>query len=134
MSQEAEVNEPTLFPFPLSFHIAFVCIGVVFFVFRFLKLRKPYQIILAAAMFCSLALPVSEGNKGLFYLVGAVEALLLIAALVTSIVCQDHSDEAAATAEGSAATQQSEAAEGGDNADSAQDSGAEDETGDSEGE
>lgn len=100
MSQQTEVDEPTLFPFPFSFHAAFVCIGVVFFVFRFLKLRQPYQIIMAAAMFCSLGIPLSEGNKKLFYLIGALEVVLLAAALVTSIVCRDPADEAAAAAEG----------------------------------
>lgn len=102
LSQEAEVSEPALFPFPFSFHVAFVCIGVVFFVFRFLKLKKPYQIILAAAMFCSLGIPLSEGKKGLFYLIGALEAVLLIAALITSIVCQKPEEQAAKPAGGEA--------------------------------
>lgn len=85
MSQNADIEQPTLFPFPFRYHIAFVCIALIFFAYRFIRDKQPYQAILAVAIPLSLVISVSE-NKTLFYIIGIVELILLIAAFVTSIV------------------------------------------------
>lgn len=93
LSQQAQVEDPTLFPFSFNLHLVFVCLGVIFFVFRFLKQRKPYQMIMSAAMLCSLGIWLSESRK-LFHFIGLLELIMLIAAFVTSIVCKkDENDE-----------------------------------------
>ena len=86
MAQTAEISQPTLFPFPMGMYVVFCIIATAFFVFRFVKEKAPYQIIMAVAVPLSLLIGFSDG-KTLFYLVGIVEAVLLISALVSSIVC-----------------------------------------------
>ncbi|MDE6036474.1 MAG: hypothetical protein K2G36_11285 [Ruminococcus sp.] len=86
MAQTAEVSKPTLFPFPLSLYLIFCIVATVFFVFRFVKDKSPYQIIMAVAIPLSLLIGYSD-SKTIFYVVGAVEALLILSAFVSSIVC-----------------------------------------------
>lgn len=85
MSQNADIEQTALFPFPFRYHIAFACIALIFFAYRFIRDKQPYQAILAVAIPLSLVISVSE-NKTLFYIIGIVELILLIAAFVTSIV------------------------------------------------
>lgn len=85
MSQNADIEQTTLFPFPFRYHIAFACIALIFLAYRFIRDKQPYQAILAVAIPLSLVISVSE-NKTLFYIIGIVELILLIAAFVTSIV------------------------------------------------
>ena len=88
---QSEVEKPTLFPFPFGLHIVFTIIGVVFLVYRFMKQRYPYQIIIATAMPILLLLWTSE-SRTLFYGVGIVELILVLAALATSIFCKKPED------------------------------------------
>ena len=92
MAQTAEISEPALFPFPLGLYAVFCIIALAFFIFRFVKEKAPYQLIMAIAIPFSLLIGISNG-KTLFYLVGIVELLLLISAFVTSIVCKKKSPE-----------------------------------------
>ncbi len=92
MDQTAEASEPTLFPFPLSLHLAFVCIGVIFFAYRFYTQKKPYQLLVAAAIAVSLGFWISE-SKIIYYGIGIIQVLLLIAALVTSFIFKDKTPE-----------------------------------------
>lgn len=92
MAQTAEVSQPTLFPFPMGMYIVFCIIATAFLVFRFVKEKAPYQIIMAVAIPLSLLIGFANG-KTLFYLVGIVEVVLLIAALVTTIVCKKKTPE-----------------------------------------
>lgn len=92
MAQTAEVSEPALFPFPFGLYAVFCVIALAFFVFRFVKEKAPYQLIMAIAIPFSLLIGLSNG-KTLFYLVGIVELLLLISAFVLSIVCKKKSPE-----------------------------------------
>ncbi len=85
MAQTAEVEQPGLFPFPFSLHLGFCCIALVFFVWRFIKEKLPYQLIMAVAIPLSLIIWISN-SKTLFYGVGIAELVLIIAAFVTSIV------------------------------------------------
>ena len=85
IEQTADANQPSLFPFPLGLHMAFVSIATIFFIYRFYSSKRPYQAILAVAIFISLGFWISE-NKALYYAIGAIQLVLLIAALVSSFV------------------------------------------------
>lgn len=87
MAQTTEIEQTSLFPFPFSLHMIFCCISVIFFVFRFVREKLPYQLIMAVAIPFSLIIWLSE-SKTLFYAVGIAETVFLITAFVTSIVCK----------------------------------------------
>ena len=90
LAQNTEVMQPTLFPFPFEAHLVFAILALVFFVFQFAREKKPYQMIMAIAVPFSLILSISD-NRTLFYIVGIVEAILLLAALITSFIFKDKS-------------------------------------------
>ncbi|MBE6862487.1 MAG: hypothetical protein E7497_06280 [Ruminococcus sp.] len=92
LAQNTEVMQPTLFPFPFEAHIVFAILALVFFVFQFTREKKPYQLIMAIAVPFSLVLWLSE-SQTLFYAVGIIEAVLLFAALITSIIFRDKSSD-----------------------------------------
>lgn len=79
-----EIENPSLFPFPAPLHIGFVIIAVIFFLFRFFTDKRPFQLIMAIAVPISLLLRLELSRQG-FYIVGAIELLLLIVAAITSI-------------------------------------------------
>lgn len=85
MAQNAEVETPSLFPFPFHIHLIFSCLALVFFLFQFKREKKPYQLIMAAAIPFSLIIWLSE-SRTLFYAVGIAELVMLIAAFVSSII------------------------------------------------
>ncbi len=85
LTQQAEIENPTLFPFPFNMHLIFACLAAVFFVYRFITQRLPYQLIMAIAVPASLLIWVSE-SRTLFYTVGIIELVLILAALVTSFI------------------------------------------------
>ncbi|MDE6833539.1 MAG: hypothetical protein K2J39_04745 [Ruminococcus sp.] len=86
MAQTTEISQPTLFPFPMSMYLVFCIIATVFFIFRFVKEKQPYQIIMAVAVPLSILIGYSDG-KTIFYSVGIVEAVLLLSAFVSSVIC-----------------------------------------------
>lgn len=86
MAQSTEVSQPTLFPFPMGLYVVFCIIATAFFVFRFVKEKQPYQIIMAVAIPLSLLIGYSNG-KTLFYIMGIVEAVLLLSAFVSALIC-----------------------------------------------
>ncbi len=92
MTQTAEVEQPGLFPFPFSLHLVFCCIALIFFIFRFIKEKLPYQLIMAVAIPFSLIIWLSE-SKTLFYGVGIAELIFIIAAFVTSIIFRKKEPE-----------------------------------------
>lgn len=98
MAQNAEVETPTLFPFPLHIHLIFSCLALVFFLFQFKREKKPYQLIMGIAIPFSLVIWLSE-NRTLFYAVGIAELAMLIAAFVTAVVFKNKEAEPAAGAE-----------------------------------
>ena len=83
MAQTTEVEQPGLFPFPFVPHLIFCCLALVFFIFRFIKQKCPYQLIMAVAIPFTLVIWV--GRK-VFYGVGIVELILTVSAVVTSII------------------------------------------------
>ena len=100
---DAEV--PTLFPYPLPFHIVFAIVAAVFFIYRFVTNRKPFQLIFALAVPFSLTLWISE-SRTWFYIVGAVELLFVLAALVSVFIFKDKKSDEAADTEDSAEAQE----------------------------
>ncbi len=89
MSQVADAERPSLFPFPSWMHYPFVAVAFLFFIISFLKQRKPYQLIFAIAIPLTLTLKfVTEKDRTLFYIIGAIEALLVLAAIISAIVCR----------------------------------------------
>lgn len=85
MTQQSEIEKPTLFPFPFNMHLVFACIGAIFFAYRFFTQRRPFQLIMAVAIPLSLIIWISE-SKTVFYGLGIIEALLILAAVITSFI------------------------------------------------
>lgn len=85
LTQQAGVENPSLFPFPFKMHLIFACIGAIFFAYRFFTQKRPYQLIMAIAIPASLIIWLSE-SRTLFYGLGIAEAVLILAAFVTSII------------------------------------------------
>lgn len=99
-----DVETPNLFPFPPSLHIGFSIAAFIFFAFRFLTNKKPYQLIMALAVPFSLTLWLSANRKW-FYFIGFIEVVLLLAAWISSFFTKDKETSAeASTAEKTAET------------------------------
>ena len=92
LSQNADAERPSLFPFPFSLHLIFVIVCVVFFAFRFTMQKKPYQAIMCIAVVVSMGLWLSD-SRAVYYCVGAMEAVLVVGAFVTSLIFRDKSDK-----------------------------------------
>ena len=88
LAQTAEVAKPNLFPFPFNTHLIFCCLAIVFFTILFSREKKPYQLIMAVAIPFSLVIWLSD-SRTLFYAVGIIEVILLLAAFITSIIFKD---------------------------------------------
>lgn len=85
LSQQAEMVKPELFPFPFKSHLIFCCIGFIFLAYRFYAQRKPHQLIMAFALPISLMVWLSE-KKSIYYTMGIIELVLIIAAIAATIV------------------------------------------------
>jgi hypothetical protein len=80
-----------VYPLDYKVHLIFALIAGIFFLVRFIKYRKPYQITMFAEILVSFAarfmptkyeMPV----KPLFYIFGAVELLLLLATIILAVL------------------------------------------------
>jgi DNA anti-recombination protein RmuC len=78
--------ETTLFPIGSTRHTVFCVIVSIFFVLQFLRTKRWYQLIMAVAVAFSMIVYIAPENKTLFYTVGIIELILLLAALVVGIV------------------------------------------------
>ncbi|MDD6278649.1 MAG: hypothetical protein ACI4JE_00260 [Ruminococcus sp.] len=114
-ASQAAAETPSLFPFPFPTHLGFSVISLLFFLWRFSKEKRPYQLIMAIAIPFSLVIRLSD-SRTLFYFVGVVELILLFAAFISSIVFKDKSAE-----------EQSETDDDNDSADTADDAPADSE-------
>jgi len=85
LTQQNDAEKPSLFPFPFSMHFVFVCISVLFFIYRFSVQKRPYQLIMAVAIFVSMGVWISD-NRTLYYAIGAIELVLVLSAIVSSFV------------------------------------------------
>ena len=63
-----------------------VCAGCVFFLAQFIRLKKPYQLMMAIAMPASLLIYIQPESRTLFYTIGLLVALDLLLALVISLI------------------------------------------------
>lgn len=93
LSQTADAERPSLFPFPFSLHLIFTIICVVFFAFRFTTQKKPFQLIMCIAVVVSMGLWLSD-SRAVYYCVGAMEAVLVLGAFVTSLIFRDKPEDA----------------------------------------
>jgi len=98
LAQISDAENPTIFPFPLSMHLALAVISIIFFSYRFAVQKKPFQLIFAIAVPLSLLLWVSN-NKTLFYTVGIIELILIVTALFTSIFVKPKTAEEKASSD-----------------------------------
>lgn len=90
--------------FPLSFqqHLIFCIIAILFMVLQFVRQRYWYQLVIAAAIGCSLLIYVNE-SAGWFYGVGIAELLLMVTSMVLYIVQSRKLAKAEAEAEAASA-------------------------------
>lgn len=95
LAQTAEVEKPNLFPFPFNTHLIFCCLAIVFFAILFSREKKPYQLIMGIAIPFSLVIWLSD-SRTLFYAVGIIELILLLAAFITSIIFKDKKTDSKA--------------------------------------
>jgi len=100
MAQAADAERPSLFPFPYWMHYPFVVIGFLFFIISFAKQKRPYQLIFAIAIPLTLALKfVTEKDRTLFYIIGVIELVLILLAIITSIIFRPKKTDAPAADE-----------------------------------
>lgn len=73
--------------FPLTFqsHIVFCIIAVAFFIFQYIRLKAPYQLMTVFAILATLALYIND-SKIVFYGVGIFELVMIIAIAVSMSV------------------------------------------------
>ncbi len=75
--------DASTFPIPFSFHLIFCIIAGAFFLFQFIRLKRPYQLVLTIAIPASLLIYVGDAsNQTWFHTVGAFEAVMLIGAII----------------------------------------------------
>ena len=91
------------------YHLIFCLIAGAFFVVQFIRLRRPYQLLLAVGIVASLLIYVGgEHNKVWFHTVGIFELVLLLGAIVLSIIARKKEKQAADTA-GDSKTEETDA-------------------------
>lgn len=131
LSQQTEMVQPELFPFPFKSHLIFCCIGFIFLAYRFYTQRKPHQIIMAFALPISLMVWLSE-KKSIYYTMGIIELVLIAAAIAATIVYNvrhpEKKNEEGAAEEASDETESAEAVDSDENASENEDS-SDDESG-----
>lgn len=74
------------FPISLPYHIVFCAVAFAFFLFQFIRLRRPHQLIFAIAIPASLLIYIRPADSDWFYGVGLFEAVLILGAIVLSII------------------------------------------------
>ncbi len=89
-----------IFPLPFYAHLVFCLVSFAVFMFQFVRVRKPYQIIMAAAIPATLLIYLNE-SRTWFYIVGIAEAVLIAAAIVTLFLGKKNKKNAADEAEAS---------------------------------
>lgn len=85
--REYFIMDASTFPISFTYHLIFCIVAGLFFLIQFIRLRRPYQLILAVAIPASLLIYVGDpSNKTWFHTVGMFEVVLLLGAVVFSIV------------------------------------------------
>ncbi|WP_028516936.1 hypothetical protein [Ruminococcus flavefaciens] len=98
LAKISDVNNPIIFPFPFKLHISLAVISLIFFSYRFAVQKKPYQLVFAVAAPISLLLWISN-NRTLFYTVGAIELILFLIAIFTTIFSKPNEAETSASSD-----------------------------------
>ena len=76
--------DASTFPISFTYHLIFCLIAGAFFVVQFIRLRRPYQLLLAVGIVASLLIYVGgEHNKVWFHTVGIFELVLLLGAMTS---------------------------------------------------
>ena len=90
----SDAETPTFFPYPFSYHLIFVIISVIFFGTSFIKMKRPYQLILTIAIPFSMLiwLAQSTNNRSFYYAIGVIEIIFIAAAFITSIIFKPKKD------------------------------------------
>ena len=89
--------DASTFPISFTYHLIFCLIAGAFYVVQFIRLRRPYQLLLAVGIVASLLIYVGgEHNKVWFHTVGIFELVLLLGAIVLSIIARKKEKQAAA--------------------------------------
>lgn len=79
--------DASTFPIPFWYHLILSLVATAFFVAQFIRVRKPYQLLLAVAMLSSMLIYASDiNNKSWFHAVGVFELVLLLGAIVLSVM------------------------------------------------
>lgn len=89
----ANGEKPALFPFPFKFHLILAAVSVLFFLISFARYKKPYQVIFTIAVPFSLLIWKAEGNRTLYYAIAVIEAVLILAALVSAFIFKSKNEE-----------------------------------------
>ncbi len=97
--------ENTLFPISMEMHIGFALFALFVFGLQFIRLRKKYYLVLAAAIPCSLLAYVVD-NTTFFYALGIAEGAALVLAFILAKTVDRDKEEKKAVQEN---TQESEA-------------------------
>lgn len=73
-----------VFPLPFNIHLIFVILAVILFAVQYYRCRRTYQLLVMIAIPATLLLYINESTAW-HYTMGAVEAILLIAAIGSSV-------------------------------------------------
>ena len=81
--------------FPLTFqsHIVFCIIAVAFFIFQYIRLKAPYQLMTVFAVLATLALYIND-SKIVFYGVGIFELVMIIAITISMSITRKKQAQA----------------------------------------
>ena len=81
--------DASTFPIPFKFHLIFCIVAAIFFLLQFIRLKRPYQLILTIAIPASLLIYVGDpSDKSWFHMVGWAEAILLLGAMIVSMIAR----------------------------------------------
>ena len=75
----------SVFPLPFNIHLGFVILAVILFAVQYYRCRRTYQLLIMIAIPATLLLYINESTAW-HYTIGAVEAVLLLAAIISSVL------------------------------------------------
>lgn len=81
--------DASTFPIAFPLHLGFCVIAGIFFLLQFIRLHRPYQLMMAVAIPASLLIYVNE-SKSWFHTVGIFEAVLLLGAIVLAFLYRNR--------------------------------------------
>lgn len=88
--------DASTFPISLTYHLVFALIEGIFFLVQFIRLRRPYQLLLAIGILASLLIHVGDPhNKVWFNTIGLFELVILVGAVVLSVAARVKAKKAA---------------------------------------